>query len=168
MYQSGAKTFVYKQGGTKCILYIKKGGGEMLTGLYEQNIDVKGRVSVPVRFRAFLGETFVASIGDENCVCLYPMDEWEAYMERVKSLSVDDRSMVMRYIQSCSAECDIDSQGRVVIPPKVRDMAELKKEIVVMGGHNRVEIWNRNSWNRYESEKIDMNRVPDLLKQIGF
>ncbi len=57
----------------------------MLVGRYDQNIDAKGRVNIPAKFRSALGETFVAAIGDEKCVCLYPLDEWSAFMERINT-----------------------------------------------------------------------------------
>ncbi len=139
----------------------------MLVGRYDQSIDAKGRVNIPAKFRSSLGENFVASVGDEKCVCIYPMEEWNAFMERVKAVSVSDRAMVMRYIQKTSAECEADSQGRVVIPPQIREYAELTKEIVVVGEHTKVEIWSLDNWNKYTSTEFDMDKLTDIMKQIG-
>ena len=92
----------------------------MLVGKYEQNIDAKGRVNIPSKFRPTLGETFVVAVGEEKCACIYPVEEWEAFMERVNAVSAEDKAMLMRYIQQISAECTLDSQGRAVIPPQIR------------------------------------------------
>ena len=139
----------------------------MLVGKYEQTIDAKGRVNIPSKFRSALGEAFIAAVGDEECVCLYPMEEWSAFMERVKAVEVEKRAMLMRYIQENSAECEIDSQGRAVIPAEIRKYAELTKEIVVIGEHTKVEIWSKDNWSQYKEQKFDMDKITDIMKQIG-
>lgn len=140
----------------------------MLVGRYNQNIDAKGRVNIPSKFRSYLGETFVvAAAGDEKCVSIYPLDEWNAFMERVSALDSEVRTMMMRYIQNTSAECDLDSQGRVVIPPEIRAHAELSKEIVVVGEQKKIEVWNKDNWDAYRNDKFDMVKIADVMKEIG-
>lgn len=142
----------------------------MLAGMYEQNIDAKGRVNIPSKFRTALGENFIVAFGavfDENCVNVYPMEEWDAFMQRVYEVDSDSRAMLMRYIQAHSAECTLDSQGRVVIPPDIRKDAELTKEIVVVGEHKKVEIWSLERWNKYSDKAFDMDKISSLMKDIG-
>lgn len=139
----------------------------MLIGKYEQNIDPKGRVNIPAKFRSALGETFVVAVGEEKCACIYPVSEWDAFMERVNAVDAEDRAMLMRYIQQMSAECSLDSQGRVVMPPQIREYAELQKEIVVVGEQKKIEIWSLDNWNRYSKEQFDMAKISGILKQIG-
>ncbi len=139
----------------------------MLVGKYEQNIDAKGRVNIPSKFRATLGETFVVAVGEEKCACIYPLCEWEAFMERVNAVAAEDKAMLMRYIQQISAECSLDSQGRAVIPPQIREYADLTKEIVVVGEHKKVEIWSLDNWKKYSEKEFDMDKISDILKQIG-
>lgn len=139
----------------------------MLVGRYDQNIDPKGRVNIPAKFRPSLGETFVVAVGDEKCVNIYPLSEWDAFMERINSVPAEDRAMVMRYIQQSSAECGLDSQGRVVIPPSIREYAELTKEIIVVGEHKKVEVWSLDNWNKYSKDNFDMDKLADIMKQIG-
>lgn len=139
----------------------------MLVGRYDQNIDAKGRVNIPAKFRSALGETFVAAVGDEKCVCLYPLEEWNAFMDRINSVDIEDRAMLMRYIQQNSAECEADSQGRVVVPPVIREYAQLNKEIVVVGEHKKVEIWSRDNWSKYADKEFDMDKLAGIMKQIG-
>lgn len=142
----------------------------MLVGKYEQNIDPKGRVNIPSKFRPVLGENFIVAFGavfDENCVNVYPMEEWDAFMERVASVDAEDRAMLMRYIQGHSSECALDSQGRVVIPPDIRRDAGLSKEIVVVGEHKKVEIWSLDKWTDYSNKAFDMEKISSLMKNIG-
>ena len=139
----------------------------MLVGKYDQNIDTKGRVNIPSKFRSSLGETFIVAVGDEKCVNIYPLHEWDAFMERVNTVPVEDRMMLMRYIQQTSAECDLDSQGRVVIPPQIREYAGLTREIVVIGEHKKVEVWSLDNWKAYSAKEFDMDKLSDIMKQIG-
>lgn len=139
----------------------------MLVGRYDQNIDAKGRVNIPSKFRSSLGETFIVAVGDEKCVNIYPLSEWDAFMERINSVPTEDRAMIMRYIQRSSAECDLDSQGRVVIPPQIREYAGLTREIVVVGVHKKVEVWSVDNWSEYTEQKFDMDKISDIMKQIG-
>lgn len=88
-------------------------------------------------------------------------------MDRVKALATDERAMMMRFIQDYSAECELDTQGRVVIPPKIREKAQLTKEIVVLGEHVKVEIWSAESWKAYTEKEFDMEKITDIMKNIG-
>ena len=142
----------------------------MLVGKYEQNIDAKGRVNIPAKFRPVLGDSFVVAFGavfDENCVNVYPMEQWNAFMERVSQVDSEDRAMLMRYIQTHSAECALDTQGRAVIPPDIRRDAGLSKEIIVVGEHTKVEIWSLDKWTEYSDKAFDMDKISVLMKNIG-
>ena len=145
-----------------------KEAAKMLVGKYDQNIDAKGRVSIPAKFRAALGENFVVTAGEEKCALLYPGEEWNKFMERIASdFEPQVRAMMMRYVQRNSAECSLDSQGRVVIPPQVREYAALSKEIVVVGEQTKVEIWSTDNWNEYSDDNFDETEIKKLLMQIG-
>lgn len=145
-----------------------KGAAEMLVGKYEQNIDAKGRVSIPTKFRAALGEIFVVTAGEEKCALLYPVEEWERFMERIAAdFDPETRAVLMRYVQKSSAECSLDAQGRVVLPPQLREHADLKRDIVIVGEQTKVEIWSADNWNDYSDEKFDAAEMKKLLMQIG-
>ncbi len=139
----------------------------MLVGRYDQNIDPKGRVNIPSKFRSALGETCVVTLGDEKCATIYPYEEWKEFMNRVYTVDAEDRLMVMRYIQDNSAECILDSQGRVVIPASIRAAAELTKEIVVVGVHKKIEVWNIDNWKDYSDKSFDKKKIADIMRQIG-
>ena len=106
--------------------------------------------------------------GEEKCALLYPVEEWNKFMERIASdFEPQVRAMMMRYVQRNSAECSLDSQGRVVIPPQVREYAALSKEIVVVGEQTKVEIWSTDNWNEYSDDNFDETEIKKLLMQIG-
>jgi len=126
-------------------------------GEYQHNLDDKGRVIVPSKFREGLGETFVMTRGLDQCLFVYPQSEWEILEAKLKSLPMtraDARSFV-RFFFSGATECELDKQGRIVIPTLLREYAHLEKDIVVLGVSNRVEIWGRDHWKQYATEAAD-------------
>lgn len=142
----------------------------MLVGKFEQTIDAKGRVNIPAKFRDALGDSFIVAFGavtKENCVNVYPMEQWDVFMERVKQVDPEDMAMLMRFIQENSQECSLDTQGRVVIPNDIRSCAGLKKEIVVVGEHTKVEIWGLDNWMEYKARTFDAEKISNLMKNIG-
>ncbi len=140
----------------------------MLVGEYFQNIDDKGRINIPSKFRHDLGETFVVAKGLDNCVSIYPKEEWERFLELLKNIPPSQRRPLQRFFGSGSEECAIDSQGRVVIPPKIRTHAGLQKEIVVVGDTEKVEVWNRQDWENYiSSPEFETENVAKIMEELG-
>lgn len=126
----------------------------MFMGEYQHTLDDKGRITVPVKFREGLGGSFVVTRGIDACLFVYPMSEWETLESKLKALPLtrsDARSFV-RFFFSGATECEIDKQGRVLIPAALRDYAKLDRDCVVLGVSNRVEIWSQSSWLAYSSE----------------
>ncbi|MBN6887056.1 transcriptional regulator MraZ [Cytobacillus horneckiae] len=126
----------------------------MFMGEYHHNVDTKGRLIVPAKFRESLGETFVLTRGLDQCLFGYPMSEWKELEEKLKALPLtkkDARSFT-RFFFSGATECEIDKQGRVNITSPLLQYAKLEKECVVLGVSNRIEIWSRNLWEEYFAE----------------
>lgn len=125
----------------------------MFMGEYQHTIDSKGRVIIPAKFREGLGEKFVATKGLDNCLFLYPMNEWQALEKKLKALPftrADARAFV-RFFFSGATECELDKQGRILIPGNLREYARLEKDVVIIGVSNRVEIWSREVWEEYSA-----------------
>ncbi|HHY38845.1 MAG TPA: division/cell wall cluster transcriptional repressor MraZ [Clostridia bacterium] len=124
----------------------------MLIGEYQHLIDEKGRVTVPARLREGLGEKFIMARGLENCLFLFPMDEWARIQEKLKSLSLtrSDARAFTRFLFSGAQEAQVDRQGRVLISPNLREYAALDKEVVLVGVSTRAEIWAKEQWERYK------------------
>ncbi len=126
----------------------------MFMGTYEHTIDEKGRLIIPSRFREELGDTFVVTKGLDNCLFVYPMNEWRQLEEKLKALPftrADARAFV-RFFFSGAAECSLDKQGRVVVPANLREYARLDREAVIIGVSSRVEIWSPEGWSSYEKD----------------
>ncbi len=140
----------------------------MLIGEYYHNLDTKGRVSIPSKFRDDLGGTFVLSKGLDNCLYAYSKDEWEGFQNDLLALRGADGQRVRRFFFSGASECEIDAQGRVVIPPMFRDYAELKKELVIIGVSNRAEIWDKEKWESYISDSsFDSEEISGAMERLG-
>lgn len=123
-------------------------------GEYQHTIDPKGRLIVPAKFRESLGEKFVATKGLDNCLFVYPMEEWQILEGKLKALpftKADTRAFV-RFFFSGATECELDKQGRILLPANLRDFAGLDKDVVVIGVSSRVEIWSKDRWDNYSSQ----------------
>lgn len=123
-------------------------------GEYQHNIDEKGRMIVPAKFRNGLGDHFVLTRGLDNCLFIYPMEEWEILENKLKNLPLtkkDARSFT-RFFFSGAVECELDKQGRISVPQTLRSYSKLEKECIVIGVSNRVEIWAKSLWDEYAME----------------
>ncbi|WP_232698429.1 division/cell wall cluster transcriptional repressor MraZ [Brevibacillus daliensis] len=129
----------------------------MFMGEYQHNIDDKNRLTIPAKFRDSLGLSFVVTRGLDRCLFVYPMDEWKALTEKLASLPFTkaDARAFTRFFFSGAAECEWDKQGRVNIPPHLREHGRLSKECVVIGVQNRVEIWSKSEWDAYSEAQED-------------
>jgi len=125
-------------------------------GEFNHSIDAKGRVILPSRFREELGEEFVMTVGLDGCLFIYPNDEWEIFAEKLRNLpGTKDGRRLQRFFYSNAVTCEIDKQGRVLIPAKLRERGSLEKDIVFIGMDNKIEVWNRSSWNENTFEDMD-------------
>src|SRR6056297_1009024 len=118
-------------------------------GEYQHTLDNKGRMIVPVKFREELGTTFIMTRGLDKCLFVYPQHEWETLEAKLKALPMtraDARSFV-RFFFSGATECELDKQGRILVPATLRDYAQLERDCYVLGVSNRVEIWSQVLWD---------------------
>ncbi len=129
----------------------------MFMGEYHHNVDTKGRLIVPAKFRDDLGEMFVLTRGLDQCLFGYPLNEWKIIEEKLKGLPMTkkDARAFTRFFFSGATECEIDKQGRINISSPLLNYAKLEKECVILGVSNRIEIWSQDIWNDYFSESAD-------------
>lgn len=128
----------------------------MFKGRYYHNLDAKGRLNIPARFREVLvehHEEVLVLTNFDSCLIGFTLNEWSLLEDKVRSqpmfstmLRQDMRAFV-RYFFSGATECPLDRQGRILIPPSLREFAQLEKEVVLTGVANRIEIWNRSAWD---------------------
>ncbi len=130
-------------------------------GTYDHSLDSKNRLTLPARFRGQLGEKVVLAKGTANCVTVWTPDEFDAY---VAAALADEHPLspradqINRFFQANSHEVDIDSAGRVALPPRLMGHADITKEVVVTGVGSRLEIWDRKAWDDYDSG-LDINEL---------
>jgi len=125
----------------------------MFVGQYAHNIDDKGRLAVPARFRSDLKKAVVTK-GLENCLVVYPKKKWDVFAEKLAALSVTKTNSraFARLMLAGAMEVSVDSQGRVILPEYLRTYAGLVKKVVITGLYDRLEIWDETSWQKYQSE----------------
>ncbi len=143
----------------------------MLMGEFQHNIDTKGRLIVPAKFREELGEQFVVTRGMDGCLFGYPQKEWEILEEKLKSmpLAKKETRAFVRFFYSAATECEIDKQGRINIPQTLRSHAELEKNCVVVGISNRIEIWSEKRWQDFsEMAEETFDEIAESMIDFGF
>ena len=143
----------------------------MFRGRFEHNIDGKGRVSIPAKFREILkreygSEQLIITVGD-NCLVAYPLAEWQVFEEKMKEFSQLKKKSksFLRYFYSGAMDCAIDDHGRILLPSRFREKKRLDKEIMFLGMMNRFEIWNKGVWEA-ESETYE-ETFDDISESIA-
>lgn len=139
-------------------------------GEYLHTIDGKGRLIIPSKFRESLGYRFIATKGLDNCLFLFPENEWSNTEKKLTKLPLTQPNAraYVRLIFSGAAECDIDKQGRILLPANLREYAALEKDVVIAGVMNRIEIWNAESWKVYSTEaENNYEKAAESLADLG-
>lgn len=138
----------------------------MFMGEYHHSIDDKGRLIIPSKFRESLGEEFIVTRGIENCLFVYPKDNWEKIVNKLESLPFTKRDArnFTRFFLSGATVAEFDKQGRINITSPLISYANITKECVVIGTGDRIEIWAQKSWDEYfDSAKDNMSDIAENL-----
>lgn len=143
---------------------------DMLMGEFKHNIDAKGRLIMPAKFREDLGEKFIITRGMDGCLFGYPQNEWSALEEKLKQLPLakkDARAFTRFY--SAATECELDKQGRINIPQTLREHADLEKVCHVIGVSDRIEIWSQERWTKFSDEAEEsFDDIAENMIDFGF
>ncbi|AGC69150.1 protein MraZ [Thermoclostridium stercorarium subsp. stercorarium DSM 8532] len=129
----------------------------VLIGKYTNTLDPKGRVIIPAAFRYDLKEKFIITKGIEKCLYIYPEEEWISLVDRLKKAmpsSKEANRKALRFFSSNAAECELDKQGRILIPQHLREYASLSKELLFIGSLNKVEVWNPEFYEDADAEEV--------------
>lgn len=139
----------------------------MFLGDHQHTLDAKGRVSLPAKFRAEMTGKLVIAKGFEDCLYVYSADEYNRFVEELLATEDFDPRMrrIRRFFTSGAVEAELDSAGRISLPPVLREYAGLKKDIAVTGNGNRIEIWDSEAWAAYNGE--DEGSIEDLAKELA-
>ena len=140
----------------------------MLIGEYEHTIDAKGRLSMPAKLRRDMGEAFIVTKGLDGCLFAFSQNEWMNFESKLKSLPLSDKNArnFVRFFLAGATECEIDKQGRFLIPSNLRETAKLEKEAVIIGVGTRLEIWNKDVWSS-KDEEISADEIAENMTMLG-
>ena len=143
----------------------------MLMGEHAHTIDSKGRVILPSEFREELGERFVITRGFDTCLSIYSDASWQILTEKLTSLAVGSKNArdMSRIFVSVARVLECDRQGRFLVPGNLRKFAFLEKDVVLIGVINRIEVWSKAEWERYNEAVIPtINNLAESLANLGF
>lgn len=140
----------------------------MFMGEYSHSIDAKGRLIIPSKFRELLGDEFVLTKGLDGCLSIYPIDEWNAFEEKLKALPLTNKNArtFSRFFVAGATSCELDRQGRILIPATLREFAGLDKDVVLTGNITRIEIWSKKKWEE-NSNYDDMDAIAEGMQEMG-
>ena len=137
-----------------------------MTGVYQHTIDAKGRLAIPARLRDELGESFHVTLSTEKCLSAYSNESWDELMEKIKALPRLSQKK-MRPLFSHAAKCELDAQGRILLPQALRDFANLKKNVTIVGTGELVEIWDSNEWASVDEIETTPEYIEDIFRELG-
>jgi len=139
----------------------------MLIGQYQHTIDNKKRLALPVKFRGELGSKVIITKGVENCLVIYTEKEWEIMSQKLGNLPISQREArsFTRHLLASATEVILDKLGRILIPDYLKEYAGLKKNVIVCGLSNRLEIWEEKKWQNYS--KNAEKGVEEIVSKLG-
>ena len=138
----------------------------MFMNEYSHTIDAKGRMILPAKFRDELGDSFVLAPGLDSCLCIYPMERWNALLARLQQLPFTDKRVrkIKRYLIGKGSEMECDKQGRILIPAHLRKLADLKKDARIIGAGSTIEIWDPELLDRDLNEEESITDLAESLE----
>lgn len=138
-----------------------------MTGIYDHTLDAKGRLSIPVRLREELGDVFYVTLSMDKCLSAYSAESWQVFCDKIKAMPyVKQRKM--RPLFAYAAKCELDAQGRILIPQNLRDFAGLKKDVTVAGNCNHAEFWDTETWNAVYTAETTPESIAAAMEELEF
>jgi len=138
-----------------------------MTNTYEHKIDAKGRLFIPSVLRKELGDIFHVTISVEDCLTAYSRDSWELFLDKVRAMPIRKQPK-MRPFFSNAARCELDSQGRFLLPQKLRDRIGLQKDVTVVGAGTVVQFWDTETFKRVDELETTPENLADVLDELDF
>lgn len=142
----------------------------MLIGEYDHSLDAKGRLIMPAKIRDDMGEKFIITTGLDGCLFGFSMSEWEKFEDKLKALPITNKNArnFVRFFLSGATDCELDKQGRFLIPSKLREVASLDKDVTIIGAGTRIEIWNKSKWEEQNSEaNLSIEEIEKNMEDLG-
>ncbi|MFA7169862.1 MAG: division/cell wall cluster transcriptional repressor MraZ [Candidatus Paceibacterota bacterium] len=142
----------------------------MFIGEYNHNLDEKGRLAIPVKFREELKGGAVVTKGLDGCLFLYPISEWKILADKLSRLPINQANTraFARLMLAGAMDVSLDKQGRVIVPDYLRKYINLSKKVIINGLYNRLEIWSEDTWEEYKKKtEADSGEIAEQLGEIG-
>ncbi len=142
----------------------------MLIGEYEHSLDVKGRLIMPAKLRSDIGEKFIITKGLDGCLFVFSQNEWSNFEAKLKELPLTNKNArdFVRFFLSGATECELDKQGRFLIVNNLREYAHVTKEAIIIGVGTRLEIWNKEKWEEYNSDdNLSADDIAENMTMLG-
>ena len=142
----------------------------MILGQYQHNLDIKGRVAIPAKFRAHLNAGAIITRGLDKSLFVFALKEWEGLVQKLVSLPLaqaNSRAFV-RLMLAGAADAKLDAQGRILVPDYLREYAGLSRQVIVAGLYNRIEIWDAETWKQYKVKtETASDEIAEKLGELG-
>ena len=142
-------------------------GGVKVTGIYQHSIDTKGRLFIPAKLREELGDVFYVTLSMEKCLSAYSSESWDKFMEKIKAMP-KVKQIKMRPLFAHAAKCELDSQGRILLPQALRDFAGLTKNVAVVGSGECTEFWDADTWAEIDMSETSPENIAEVFKELDF
>lgn len=142
----------------------------MLIGEYQHTLDTKNRVIIPSKFRESLGDEFVITKGLDNCLFIYPENEWKELESKLRKLPLTNRDAraFVRFFFAGASRCTLDKQGRVIIPNNLREHSKVIKDVIIIGVATRLELWSKEEWESYNSNgNLTYESIAEKMYELG-
>ena len=142
----------------------------MFIGEYNHNLDIKGRLAIPAKFRTILKKGAVVTKGLDNCLFLYSQEQFKEIAEKFSKLPISQTKAraFARHMLAGAMDVEFDNQGRITIPEYLRKFANLKKNTIIAGLYNHLEIWDKEDWDKYKTEiEKNSNAIAEELGELG-
>jgi len=142
----------------------------MILGEFKHTLDIKGRLAVPAKFREKLGAGAIITRGLDKCLFIFGANEWESLVQKLVNLPLaqaNSRAFV-RLMLAGASDAKVDAQGRILVPDYLRKYAGLKKQAVVTGLYNRMEVWDEAEWQAYKQKtEASSDEIAEKLGELG-
>ena len=138
-----------------------------MTGVYPHSLEAKGRLFIPAKLRDELGEVFYVTLSMEKCLTAYSSEGWKALEEKIKAMP-RSKQIQMRPLFAHAAKCELDAQGRILLPAALRDFAGLKKNVTVVGDGDVAEFWDTDTWNEIDVIETTPENLAKVFTELDF
>ena len=137
-----------------------------MNGQYAHNIDAKGRLFIPSKLREELGDVFYVTVGQDGCLSVHSDQSWQELRDKLRDTSYTE-TKTLRTMSALATRCEPDAQGRILLPQRLRQYAQLEKEVIIIGVFDRAEIWDAERWAAVENDAFASGELESAMAEMG-